>query len=355
MNAHEPEDLNRLLSDAVDDIEPSSGIEAIRSQISTHKESTMSSRNWFIGALGAAAATAAVITAVVVVGNDDPDNANDQTPLGNSSETITGSDEPTDDPTTEPVGEPGSPVPVYWVGDTARGLGLYREFRDNADGDDPTQRIGAAVDYVVNGSPLDPDYRTDWPEDAEAPVVAASADLITIGLEGDLHDRPAGMSAEAAQAAIDQLIYTAQGAYGEGRIPVRLELNGGITDQVLGIPTSEPLAEGEWIETLSLVNLDSPAEGAVITGDTLEVSGVANSFEATVIVKLQRYEGTFVAFQEGVMAEGWMGEKLFPFSQSFDISDLEPGQYILSASTDDPSGGTEGFGPDTDTKVITVE
>jgi hypothetical protein len=358
MNAHEPEDLHRLLSDAVDDIEPGSGIEAIRSRIST-KEDTMTPRNgntrtWLLGALGAAAATAAVITAIVVVGNDDPETTNNG-PVDQPSETVSASEEPTDDEPTEAPPVDADPVPVYWVGDTARGLGLYREFRENTEGDDPTQRISAALDHAVNGSPLDPDYRTDWPEDAEAPVVAASADLITIGLEGDLHDRPAGMSAEAAQAAIDQLIYTAQGAYGEGRIPVRFELNGGITDTVLGVPTSEPLSEGAFFETLSLVNIDTPAEGAVVSDDTLTVSGVANSFEANVIVKLQRFEGTFVAFQEGVTAEGWMEERLFPFSQTFDISDLEPGKYILSASTDDPSAGAEGFGADTDTKVITVE
>ena len=62
-----------------------------------------------------------------------------------------------------------------------------------------------------------------------------------------------------------------------------------------------------------------------------------------------------LTFEEGVTAEGYMEEKLFPFAQSFDISDLEPGLYVLTASTDDPSGGAEGFGPDTDSKVITIE
>lgn len=355
MNAHEPEDLHRLLSDAVDDIEPSSGIEAIRSRISADKESSMATnpRTWFLGALGAAAATAAVITAIVVIGNDDPENTNDPGPATEGpSETVSGGEDPTqtpgDDPTGEP--EPGEAAPVYWVGDTARGLGLYREWTPST-GDLLEFSVTAAVD----GTPLDPDYSSGWPESAGVASASTDGNEITVDLSGDIHDRPAGMSAEEAQIAIDQLIYTAQAAVSEGRLPVRLTLDGGITDQVLGVPTSEPLSEGAFFETLSLVNLDSPAEGAVITGDTLEVSGVANSFEANVIVKLQRYEGTFIAFQEGVTAEGWMEERLFPFSQTFDISDLEPGKYILSATTDDPSAGEEGFGPDTDTKVITVE
>ena len=82
---------------------------------------------------------------------------------------------------------------------------------------------------------------------------------------------------------------------------------------------------------------------------------MANSFEANVVIRLQRYEGTYIAFQEGVTASGWMGEKLFPFSHTFDISDVEPGRYILMAMTDDASGGQEGFGADSDTKVITIQ
>lgn len=350
MNAHEPEDLNRLLSDAVDHIEPTSGIEAIRSRISTSKESSMSTtRTWFIGAFGAAAATAAVITAVVVVGNDDDPDTGSENPIGQPSGTVSGSEEPTDDPTTaEPT--PGAAAPVYWVGETARGLGLYREFTPST-GD----LLEFSVTTAVDGAAADPDYFSGWPEGAGVLGATSDGDEIEIDLSGDIHDRPARMNAEEAQIAIDQLIYTAQAAVGEGRLPVRFLLDGEITDQVLGLPASEPLAEGSFIETLSLVNIDSPAHGAVVSGDTLEVSGVANSFEANVIVKLQRFEGTFVAFQQGVMAEDWMGEQLFPFSESFDISDLEPGQYVLTASTDDPSGGAEGFGADTDSKVITVE
>ena len=49
------------------------------------------------------------------------------------------------------------------------------------------------------------------------------------------------------------------------------------------------------------------------------------------------------------------GEKLFPFSPGFHISDVEPGRYILMAMTDDASGGQEGFGADSDTKVITIQ
>lgn len=354
MNAHEPEDLNRLLSDAVDHIEPRSGIEAIRSRTSTTKESPMAIvRPWFLGAFGAAVATAAVITAVVVVGGDDPAANKDPDPAPPGRESTEPTQSPTEDETqtTTPPAVTGAPAPVYWVGDTARGLGLYREFLAST-GDDV---LAFSVTRAVDGAPLDPDYRSGWPEDAEVLGASSDGNEVEVDLTGNIHDRPAGMSEEAAQIAIEQVIYTAQAAVGEGRLPVRFLLDGGITDQVLGVQTNEPLANGPVLETLSLVNLDTPQEGDVITGDSLEVSGVANSFEANVLVRLQRYEGMFIAFQKGITAEGYMEEKLFPFSHTFDISDVEPGRYVLMAMTDDPSGGAEGFGPDTDTKVITIE
>ncbi len=322
--------------------------------MSAQESPRVTTRTWFLSAFGAAAAIAAVITAVVVLGNDDPSTDND--PEFADLPSVTAADEassPESSETADRSAPPGTEetLPVYWIGETARGLGVYREWIRSAAADP----LVAAVTHAVDEAPVDPDYRSGWPE--AAGVAAASydgTDLITIDLTGDVHDRPAGMTEREAQVALEQLIYTAQAVVGEGRKAVQLLLNGLHSDQVLGQPTSEPLANGPLVDTLSLVNIDSPAEGDVVIGDTLEVTGVANSFEANVIVRLQRNEGPFVVFEEGVTAEGWMGTRLFPFEGSFDISDLEPGRYILTAMTDDPSGGAEGFGPDADTKVITI-
>lgn len=363
MSPHEKDDLTRLLHDAVDDLEPRSGFEAIRARTSLTtpapaKESPVTNiRTWFLGGLGAAVATAAVIGGVMLVGNNDP--SSDPGPVDSPSPSITelpsddpttATPEPTETDTTEPVPpQPGSAIPVYYVGDSARGLRLYREFHANPDGQD---KVDLAVAQAL-GSALDPDYRTGWPAGTGSAGVEATPDLITIDLTGDVHDRPAGLSAEHAQLAIEQLIYTAQAAYGQGRVPVQFLLNGGRTDQLLGQPASEPLANGPVLDTLALVNISTPSEGATISG-TLELTGVGSSFEATFGVKLQRFEGTEIVLQEPVMSTGVDGTKLFPFTGSFDISDVAPGKYVLSVSTDDPSGGAEGFGPDTDTKVITI-
>ncbi len=54
-------------------------------------------------------------------------------------------------------------------------------------------------------------------------------------------------------------------------------------------------------------------------------------------------------------ADGWMGNQLFPFSGSVDVSGLDPGEYTLTVSTDDASGGAEGGGPHTDSRTIVIE
>ena len=155
--------------------------------------------------------------------------------------------------------------------------------------------------------------------------------------------------------AVEQVIYTAQAAVQQGRPGVQVLVDGERTDQVMGVPVSEPLANGPVLQTLALVSLSSPSEGESVSGGSLEVAGVANSFEANVIVTLQRWEGTEVVLQEPITAEGWMGDQLFPFSGTLDLSGIEPGEYLLSASTDDPSGGAEGDGPHTDTRRIVIE
>lgn len=360
MSPHEqPDDLGRLLNDAVSDIEPRSGIQAIRSRTSA-KESVMNTtRNWIFGAFGAAVATAAVITGVVLAGNNSNNADDNNGPVGTPTDPV--SQLPTEDPTNEPTDPATSnveaAVPVYYVGETPQGPRLYREFQQLEVCPNPGCLFSASASQAVLGMPDDPDYRNPWPGGATEVIAEFNGDFITVNLEGDaqrLHDGPAGITQAQADIAIQSLIYSAQAGLGKGRPAVQLLINGSHTDQVLGQPASEPIANGKVTDTLALVNLTTPASGEVVTGDSLKVSGVANSFEANVVIRLQRYEGTYIAFDDFITAEGCCEEKLFPFSKSFDISTVEPGTYILMASTDDPSAG-EGPGPHTDTKIITIK
>jgi hypothetical protein len=359
------EQLSRLLHDTVDGIEPRHGLDAIRSRtLSSHsKESTMSvARTWLLGGLGGAVATATVIGGVWFASNNLGDDNPGQPvtpPTSSVTPTDTGSPSPSDTPTGTSTGAPTETfnVPAYFAGDTPAGLRLYREF-DQVEG---TSKLDAAVRQTLSGIPADSDYRSLWLEGTSA-TTTYNGDVITVDLwwpEGKAgwnpHDRQEGMDATDASLAIEQVIYTAQAALGKGRVPVQFLILGKHTDQVLGQPASEPLSNASVLDTLSHVNLTTPAEGDEITGDSLAVSGVANSFEANVIIRLQRYEGTYIALQKPLTAEGWMEDKLFPFSGSFDISGVAPGKYILMAMTDDPSGGAEGNGAFSDTKIITIK
>ncbi len=361
------DDLARLVREAADQVEPRPALDAIRARtVATPKESPMSvARTWLLGGLGGAVATAAVIGGVWFATTNGDDGSPAPGPADTPTGTITGSPSPsvtpsesdTTDPGPSESETPGNTViaPAYYAGEAPGGLALYREFVHVP----VSAKLLGATRAAATGDPKDCDYRTLWPDDTEVTSAELSDEpgdgLITIDLAGALHDRPSGMSAREAELAIEQLIYSAQGAAGMGRLPVQLLLDGKHTDTVLGVPTSEPLSNAPVLETLSHVNISTPAEGDVITGDKLEVSGVANSFEANVLIRLQRFEGTFIAFQGNTTAEGWMGEKLFPFSTTIDISKVEPGTYILSAMTDDPSGGAEGNGAYSDSKVITIK
>lgn len=368
------EQLAKLLHDTVDAIVPQHGLDAIRSRTShPSKESTMSvARTWLLGGLGGAVATATVIGGVWFASNtlgDDEPGPPVTSPSGTVSPSNSGSPSPSDSPSGSPsdplINGPRHAVPVYYAGETPAGLRLYREFHSlpgaapETAGEGDVVAADSAAKAAVSRTPFDPDYRTLWPEGTEADVSDAGdhlvVNLVAPGGGATLHDRPSSMTAEEAGLALEQVIYSVQAGFGKGRLPVQFLLDEKHSDQILGQPTSEPLAAGPVLETLSHVNLTAPEEGEEITGDSLEVSGVANSFEANVVIRLQRFEGTAIALQEPLTAEGWMGEKLFPFSGSFDISDVAPGKYTLHAMTDDPSGGAEGPGAFSDTKVITIK
>ena len=58
---------------------------------------------------------------------------------------------------------------------------------------------------------------------------------------------------------------------------------------------------------------------------------------------------------QGATIGGWIEDRLFPWHDRVDVSGPAPGTYTFLASNDDPTGGTEGGGPDTDTRTIVVE
>ncbi|MCW2735648.1 Gmad2 immunoglobulin-like domain-containing protein [Nocardioides sp.] len=296
-------------------------------------------------------------TAVVLAGSlslvacgtaDDPVPASGGTKEPTRTRSPSPSDEPTAEPTSQEPEEPtDTAVPVYFVGDGPGGKPrLFREFH-RVTGD---PLLEAARLVAGGGQPDDPDYRTLWPQ-VEISSVGASDGLLVVSLPSDdFTERPDGMTRRDATLALQQLVYTLQGVQQE-RVPVLVE-RGGSDVRLFGVPTDVPLEAASALRTLNLVNITSPAEGDTVTGDTLTVTGVANSFEASGPCRL--IAGGEEVSLEGYQADGWMEDRLFPFEVELPLDGVT-GDVVVRCETDDPSGGAEGDGPNVDTKLVTVQ
>lgn len=251
-------------------------------------------------------------------------------------------------------------VDVFFVGDTQRGPRLYRELRSIASNDTDSRlawAIGVALGRARDGSPrppLDPDYRVPWPADTfgTAAFDPATGEIgITVGnTDGDsapLRER-GDLSPEEASAAVEALIRTAQGAVGRDA-PVRFSIDGAITDQLLGVPTAEPLAAGPDLDVLSHVSLGEPSEGRTVRqGTALLVDGLGTSEDGQVSVQIKRWEGTAVVFAATFDLDP-AATTLSPFSVTISLPDMPPGDYDVIATVTNADGTL-----DTDTRRITV-
>lgn len=322
-------DVRTLLEDAVADVEPRRGLDEIAARTSSAPR-----RPWARGAVGAVVATAAVVATVVAV-----------TGLPGSGPSRPG---PAEGGTADTATSPWV-VPVYYVGDTGAGPRLFREKHAGppSRSDDPSLD---AVQQAVDGDAFDPDYRSDWPAGTHVDAVRAGRSVTTIALSGgSLAARPTGLSAAAARAAVQQLVYTARANLRSGR-PVRFEVDGSRTATLLGVPASGEVAAASRDTTLAPVSIDSPADrrsrdlGGLRSPVT--VTGSASAFEATVQWELEQ-DGTVVKRGFATARECCT---LSPYTFRFSAP---PGDYTLVVHDEDVSGG-EGTGRSSDSKQIRV-
>jgi hypothetical protein len=290
---------------------------------------------------------ALLATSVVVMagcGTDDDPQANDPNDRPSHSGKPSQQPSPTDAP---PPSQSGSDtpdtvaVPLYFVGDTPQGPRLFREFQQ-VEADNP---VDEALAVLAAGAAQDPDYRSLLPDGKPTLVQGDNSEAIGVNVPVEWADRPGGMSAKEAGLAVQQIVFTVQGAL-QSRAPVEF-FSDGLTP-VLGIDRSSFKASQD---ALALVNVTEPEEGSS-PGDTFTASGVANSFEATVPWEIRDQDGKKV-LDGFTTAEGW-GDKLYPWQAEVDVTSLAPGTYSFVALTDDPSGG-EGGGPMEDSKTIMVQ
>ncbi|MCL8024673.1 Gmad2 immunoglobulin-like domain-containing protein [Nocardioides bruguierae] len=303
--------------------------------------------------LAALALLGAGATALTACGSDDDTAATDTTTPAGSTSAAAPSDAATSEAPVESSPSPTetssqaeattSTVPVYWVGTTPLGDRLYREF-EQVTGD----AAAGAVQALLTGEPLDPDYRSPFTAGSGVASVTDDGGTITVTLSDDaLAARPDGTSKADAELAVQAVVYTVQGALQE-RLPVVVTDPSGGTS-LLGVETGGGVSNRDQTTVQSLVNLTTPEEGATVTGGTLTLDGVASSFEATVPWTITDSEGKQVL--EGyATAEGWM-DKLYPFSTDVDVSDLKAGTYTVLVAS---SGGEGVAAPMTDTRTFTI-
>jgi hypothetical protein len=238
-------------------------------------------------------------------------------------------------------------VPVYYVTDTPAGPRLAREFhRRPVEGE---RTVEVAVAEALDAAPLDPDYYSPW-AGLQVAVQGSSyvGGTLTVDLSAEAppRARPAGLNAEQASMAVEQLVYTAQAALGQGNeVPVQFTFGGNPVDQLLGVPVAEGLAAGDPLEVQAPVWVTSPQDGDRV-GQRFTVEGRGAFFEATVSWQLLR--GATVVDEGFAMAQECCA--LSPFR--FTVRGVAPGDYVLRVYNADQSGG-EGFEHE-DTKRITV-
>jgi hypothetical protein len=235
----------------------------------------------------------------------------------------------------------GRTMPVYYVAGAGDGFRLYRELRA-ATTDDPGSE---AVRQMLTSPAADPDYRSYWPAGTRlrSPVRQA-AGVVTVDLTRDTTDGPP-VRAELAGLIVQQLVFTVQDAL-RTTDPVRLLVDGKPVDELWrSVARAAPVERADPYAVRSLVQIESPADGAVV-GPEVTVSGEAAVFEATVPWEVLR-DGAVV--RSGVTSSA-EGQRFSPFR--FTVR-LEPGAYEIRVVEDDPSGG-EGRPPLADGKRVTV-
>ena len=289
-------------------------------------------------------AAGAVLALGVLAGCGDDEPSDKPIPSAASSDVATESGSATPSATGTPSDD-ASAVPAYYVGTTPQGDRLYREFIQVAGAD----RLVATAAAITGGDPVDPDYRTLWPKGRFASVTR-SADAIEVALADDTWLSAGSLKPAQAELAVQQLVYSLQGAVGE-RLPLRVTYDGKPAATLLGVPVGKGLKAAPQLDVLALVNVTEPAEGSTVSG-TFTATGRASSFEATVPWEIQDSSGK-VVLEGSAMADGWT-DRLYPWSAEVDVSELAPGSYTFVARTDDPSDG-EGGGPTEDTKRITIK
>jgi hypothetical protein len=324
------EQLRSLMHEAVSDVEPGSGLEAITARTARRRTPDSATR-WLPLTVAAATAVALVIGGTVWIARETSQTNQAAGPSGPGHRTVDAG-----------PAERNLNVPVVYVGATAAGPRLFTEYHEvHQTTDTPLQ---AAVTEAFTGRPEDPDYRNYLRDLGVTAGVVEDDDQLEVDLSGPL-DRPSGMNEETAQMVLESVVWTADQAASTTK-PVLFVLDGHPVAHVLGEDTSAPVVQASVDSVMSAVSIDYPAQDAELP-TVFEVRGRAATFEANVVWELKQ--------GDRVVQHGFTTATqcctLSPYS--FTVS-VDPGHYTLVVHDTNESNG-EGVGTSEDTKDITVQ
>lgn len=239
-------------------------------------------------------------------------------------------------------------VPIYWIGETGGAPRLFREFRTVPDEGGP---ILSALYAMTREKPLDPDYATPW-RPASRITAQLDGSHLTVNLDGDAVSAT-NVGSEVADRAVQQLVYTATAAASIAKTPVdtvTILVDGQAAELWGAVSVGTPVGRAPVAEVQSHVWITSPTQDQRVAAGPLQVKAFGTSFEATFHWQVSSAADDSMV-SAGVVQGGSMGS----FEEfEFAIDALPAGSYVLSLSTDDPSGGAEGGGAQTDTKAFTI-
>lgn len=199
-------------------------------------------------------------------------------------------------------------------------------------GDDAVSRIARAVAALLAVvDPADPDLATSVPPGTLTRDVILDGDVAVLDLGGALAGSSGGSAEEVTLA--QQLAHTVVAAAPEVA-GVRVLLEGRPIESLWGhLDWSVPLVADPF--ALSPVTIEVPAVGATAPVGEVTLTGRATVFEGTVLVRLERADGTVL--EEGFVTatEGGPGRGTWTWT----VTLPEPGEYRLVAGALDPSDG----------------
>ncbi|MEV6286591.1 Gmad2 immunoglobulin-like domain-containing protein [Kribbella sp. NPDC051770] len=358
--------MRRALHSEADRIEPADGLHEIQARVSTARK-PVNRRPWVLTAGAAVVGTAAAIGAFAVL-NGENRQAGDSEVAGAPDTTASATGTPQSpkpsatlpSPSAYAPTDPGTPkvkptqagklepessgaVPVYWLGatdgsKTGAGVKLYRTFAPFKG-----RPAYAALQLMTSGKSTDPDYSSPW-VGARVSEVRQTGSLTTVDFKALPKTR---LDPEVANLALQQLVYTVQGASGAS-VPVQLTLQGRPVAQVFGTDiTQQPLGRAQALDVQALIWITAPENDAVLS-TPFKVTGVAAVNEAQLNWRITS------ASNRRVVDEGTaMTQEAFKFSDyTFVVDKLPAGRYTLEVFEVSAEDGRQ---TSTDTKTLVVK